>query len=114
MDLAEQLKVRRVIELQDRKYGTNRQDFSKRNFVSFFEAKTEDRKESQGNYGNWDSTLKHFKACFGEVLAMADINMVTAEKFKNYLKDEAKTIQDLEKAIFYIQDEIKRLQKETN
>lgn len=28
------------------------------------------------------------------------------------LKDEAKTIQDLEKAIFYIQDEIKRLQGE--
>jgi hypothetical protein len=26
------------------------------------------------------------------------------------LKDEAKTIQDLEKAIFYIQDEIKRLE----
>jgi site-specific recombinase XerD len=94
MDLAEQLKVRRVIELQDRKYGTNRQDFSKRNFVAFFEAKTEDRKESQGNYGNWDSALKHFKACFGEVLAMADINMETAEKFKNYLKDEAKTKSD--------------------
>jgi hypothetical protein len=30
------------------------------------------------------------------------------------LKDEAKTIQDLEKAIFYIQDEIKRLQGEFN
>lgn len=28
------------------------------------------------------------------------------------LKDESKTIQDLEKAIFYIQDEIKRLQGE--
>ena len=30
------------------------------------------------------------------------------------LKDEKKTIQDLEKAIFYIQDEIKRLQGEFN
>jgi hypothetical protein len=28
------------------------------------------------------------------------------------IKDESKTIQDLEKAIFYIQDEIKRLQGE--
>jgi len=28
------------------------------------------------------------------------------------LKDETKTIQDLEKAMFYIQDEIKRLQGE--
>lgn len=28
------------------------------------------------------------------------------------IKDQAKTIQDLEKAIFYIQDEIKRLQGE--
>jgi len=28
------------------------------------------------------------------------------------LKDETKTIQDLEKAIFYIQDEIKRLEGE--
>ena len=30
------------------------------------------------------------------------------------IKDEAKTIQDLEKAIFYIQDEIKRLNGEFN
>lgn len=30
------------------------------------------------------------------------------------LKDEDKTIQDLEKAIFYIQDEIKRLKGEYN
>lgn len=91
LDLAEQLKVRRVIELQDRKHGTNRQDFSKRNFITYFEEKTKERYNSKGNYGNWDAALKHLKGCFGDILAIADINVETAEKFKRYLRDQAKT-----------------------
>ena len=91
LELVEQIKASKTIELQDQKYGTMRQDFGKRNFLRFFEEKMEERNESAGNYGNWDSALKHLKACFGEVLMMNEINLENAEKFKRYIKEQAKT-----------------------
>ncbi len=91
LELVEQIKASKTIELQDQKYGTYRIDFGKRNFLKFFEEKMEERSESAGNYGNWDSALKHLKACFGEVLMMSEINLENAEKFKRYLKEQAKT-----------------------
>ena len=91
LDLVEQIKASKIIELQDQKYGTYRQDFGKKNFLKFFEDKMEERSESAGNYGNWDSTLKHLKGCFGDVLMMSEINLENGEKFKHYLKSIAKT-----------------------
>lgn len=91
LDLVEQIKANKTIEIQDQKYGTYRQDFSKRNFLKFFADKMEERNESAGNYGNWDSTLKHLKRCFGDVLMMSEINPENGDKFKHYLKNIAKT-----------------------
>ena len=55
-----------------------------------------------------DNTLTLSENC----LELADFNIGNAFKYlwRAGLKDEAKTIQDLEKAIFYIKDEINRLE----
>ena len=61
IELAEHLRAERLIQLQDKQFGTHRQDNGKENFLKYYEEKTRDRIDSAGNYGNWDSALKHLK-----------------------------------------------------
>lgn len=91
IDLADRLRSERLIELQDDRYGTHRQDNRKDNFIKFFEQKTEDRRESHGNYGNWDSALKHLKKCYGDVVTMEELTSTKVLKFHEFLKDKART-----------------------
>lgn len=66
IELVEHIRAERLIQLQDKQFGTHRQDYGKENFLKYFADKMEDRINSDGNYGNWDSTLKHLKKCYGE------------------------------------------------
>jgi site-specific recombinase XerD len=91
LELAERLRSERLIQMQDDRYGTNRQDNRKDNFLKFFEQKMEDRRESAGNYGNWDSVLKFLKKCYGDVLTMEELTVPNCLKFQEYLKDKART-----------------------
>lgn len=95
MDLADRLRSERLIELQDNQHRTHRQDNRKDNFLKFFELKMEDRRESQGNYGNWDAVLKYLKKCFGDVLTMEEVTIENGLKFQRFLKDKARTKSDL-------------------
>ena len=94
MDLADRLRSERLIELQDDRYGTNRQENRKDNFLKYFENKTEEKRElqeSKGNYGQWLCTLIHLKKCYGDVLTMEELTSSKALKFQEYLKDKART-----------------------
>lgn len=95
IELADRLRSQRLIEIQDGHYDTNRQDNRKDNFLKYFEEKMEDRRESQGNYGNWDAVLKFLKKCYGDVLTMEELTVEKCLKFQQYLKDKARTKSDL-------------------
>ena len=90
-EIAERKRAEAVLEIQDRSVGIVRKDFSKDNFVDYFEKKALERFESKGNYGNWDSSLKHFKKCFGKVVQVQQVDMDLVHRFKNYLEFEAET-----------------------
>lgn len=45
-------------------------------------------KHSLGNYGNWDSMLKHLKKFSPENIEMGRINLDWVKRFKNYLKND--------------------------
>lgn len=94
MDLADRLRSERLIELQDDRHGTNRQDNRKVNFIKYFETKTDEKREkveSRGNWGQWLCTLLHLKKCYGDLLTMEEISVERCQKFQKYLKDSAKT-----------------------
>ncbi len=95
IELVERIRSERLIELQDKKFGTHRQDNGKQNFISYFKEKMEERRDSKGNYDNWDAVHKFLKKCFGEVLYMDDVTIENATKFSKYLKDVARTKSDL-------------------
>lgn len=88
MALAENIKAKRQLELQSTSNGFRSKDLLKLNFIEYFEKLTDERKSSPGNYGNWDSALKHLKKVFGDYLPFGSLNEDKLEKFKSYLIGE--------------------------
>ena len=91
IELVDHLRAEKLIFLQDHQFGTHRTDHSDKNFIEYFTEKMEDRRESAGNYGNWDAALKHLKMCYGTKLKMSQVNIETCNKFKVFLTNGART-----------------------
>lgn len=73
------------------KYGFKSQNKGKINFIDYFRKLTNDRLASKGNYGNWDSVLKHLIKYSGENTSLESIDLEYCEGFKKYLLETAKT-----------------------
>lgn len=85
--LAENIKAKRQLELQSSSNGFRSKELLKLNFIEYFQKLTNERKSSAGNYGNWDSALKHLKKVFGDYFPFGSINEQKLEEFKNYLTE---------------------------
>ena len=91
LQLAENIRAKRQLEIQNGIYGFIDSERIKSSFLTYFEALAEKRKESNGNYGNWMSALKHLKKFSKANIKFSDINKDWLEDLKNYLIHEAKT-----------------------
>ncbi|MFZ4740350.1 MAG: phage integrase SAM-like domain-containing protein [Bacteroidales bacterium] len=91
LSLAEAIRSKRHLELQNGIYGFQDQGKMKGSFVRYFEYLAEKRKDSEGNYANWDSTLKHLKKFVKFDVTFAQINKRWLEDLKEYLQNEART-----------------------
>ncbi len=85
IDLAEAIKSKRHLEIKNGMYGFKDLGKSKGSFLKYFEILTEKRKDSAGNYGNWDSTLKYLKKFAPTDVSFEEINKKWLEDFKEYL-----------------------------
>ena len=88
--LAESIKAKRELDIINGIYGFNNQSKQSVNFIKFFESLKEKRIDSHGNYGNWDSALKHFRFFAGEQITFQEIDRFFCERFKDYLLKSAK------------------------
>lgn len=59
--LAEAIRSKLLLQIKNEEYGFRDTDKAKGSFIAYFERLTEKRRNSQGNWGNWDSVLKHLK-----------------------------------------------------
>lgn len=91
LELAEIVKAKRQIEVQNNTYDFHKSDRIKTSFLFYFKVLTEKRKASEGNYGNWSSALKHLTNFKRGNASFADINSDWLEDFKHYLVHEAKS-----------------------
>jgi integrase len=92
--LAESIRSKRFLEMQQDAHGfsnTARENLNK-NFITYFSEKTDERyNQSTGNYGNWDSVLKHLIKFKGDFVPFKDVDVKWLENFKYYLKHTART-----------------------
>ena len=90
LQLAKSIKAKRELEIKNGLYGFENEFKQSTNFVDYFIEQTEKRKESAGNYGIWDSTLKHIIRFAGTKISFKEIDQDFCENFRDYLKDTVK------------------------
>jgi integrase len=85
-DLAENIKAKRIIEIQEKRYNVITGFKSQGSFLNYFRKLTNERKRSAGNFGNWDSTYKHLVGfAKGQDIIFADVDEQFLNNFKKYL-----------------------------
>lgn len=89
--LAESIKAKRELEIKNGQYGFTSGFKARTNFVEYFREQAAKRLQSKGNYGSWDSSLKHLISFAGEKVTFREVDTAFCERFKEYLTSEAKT-----------------------
>ncbi|MFT5252083.1 MAG: integrase [Flavobacteriales bacterium] len=89
LGLAESIRSKRHLEIQNGIYGFNDQAKRKGSFILYMETLAEKRSESSGNFGNWDSMVKHFKKFCREDVSFGQLDSAFVESFRDYLSKTA-------------------------
>ncbi|MBD5205848.1 MAG: site-specific integrase [Bacteroidales bacterium] len=90
--LANSIKAQRIVDIQNGVHGFKGDSKEQTLFYEYFNAMTEKRKkkESNGNFGNWLSCLRHMmKYDTRKNLTFADITPKWVEGFRDYLENKA-------------------------
>ncbi len=91
LTMAEAIRSKRLLEIKNEEYGFRDTEKVKGSFLSYFEQLTLKRRNSQGNWGNWDSVQKHLQKFAPNGVSFKEVDKRWLEKFKVYLQDEAKS-----------------------
>ena len=91
LEMAEKVKAKRLLAEQNEQYGFAVKYKIRTNLVEYIKGLIEQRKESPGNWGNWDSALKHLVAYAGTNMTFEMVDKKFVEGFKTYLAKQAKT-----------------------
>lgn len=84
--LAEAIRAQKILDLQSRKHGFVSSVNGKIGFLEYFKLMVEKKSDSNGNYGNWLSTLKHLtNFCKGNDIQLSKVDDSFLEGFKIYL-----------------------------
>ena len=90
LELAKNIKSKRELDIKNNEFGFLTNTKSNSDFLQYFNTLTEDRLSSIGNYGNWDSTLKHLNQYANGRVLFKEIDENFCEGFKNYLTNKVK------------------------
>ena len=91
LQMAEAVKAKRLRAFQNKQYGFTVDFKIRTNLVEYIRGLIEQRKESPGNWGNWDSALKHLIAYAGEDTTFETVDKEFVAGFKKYLEKDART-----------------------
>lgn len=94
LQLAETIRAKRQIEIQNGVFGVNDLERANSSFLAYFKILAEKRKDSDGNYGNWLSTLKHLNKFPKGNVKFSEIDKRWLDELRHYLIHEAETKRD--------------------
>ncbi len=92
--LAESIRARRQIELQNGTYGFNTQAKKGIDFLAYFKKLADKRYKSDGNYGNWLSAYKHLQTYRPQGVTIGDLDRQFLEGFRDFLSGNNKLKQN--------------------
>jgi len=88
LELAEKIRAKRLLQLQNGFYGFQDESRLKSCFLKYFRKLAEKRNSSPSNYQNWLSAYVHLEAFAGKELQFAQIDAKWIEDFRDYLTKE--------------------------
>lgn len=91
LQLAETIRAQRQIEIQNGVYGFRDNEKMKGSFISYMRVLAEKRNDSSGNYGNWDSVIKHLEKFLPYDITFKEVDRQFVLDFKEYLDKKATT-----------------------
>lgn len=91
LEMAEKIKAKRLLAHQNKQYGFSVEYKIRTNLIEYIERLIDERKALPGNWGNWDSALKHLVAYAGTETTFEMVDKSFVEDFKRYLAKEART-----------------------
>jgi integrase len=94
IQLAQTVQAQRTVELRNNEFGFKNLLIEQTNFLDYFKKMTDDRFDSLGNYGNWESAYQHLKKFCPANITFKDVDSDFLESFKKYLA-KAKSGQNL-------------------
>lgn len=84
--IAEQIKAKRILEMQESHFNIHTGFKSQGDFLAYFKMLLRQKSESDGNFGNWKSAYKHLLAYSkGRLIRFCDCDEQFIEGFKDYL-----------------------------
>ncbi len=98
--LGESIRSKRQLEIQFKTYGFSSKLNLDGDFLAFFKRLCNDRYESQGNYGNWKSTLKQLELFQPKGITFGSLDKSFVEGFKSHL-EKNKDIKQNTKVSYY-------------
>lgn len=98
--LAESIRARRQIEIQNNIYGFSSEAKRQADFIAYFRELADKRFTSHGNYGNWMSAYKHLAECFVDGLTVGEITTERIQHFKEYLNESTDLSQNSKATYF--------------
>ncbi len=87
--LAENIRAKRQIEVQNEDYGFTDKANKNINFLEYFKKLSEKHYSSKSNYDNWMSSYKHLCKFTNDNLKIGDINKQFIEDFKHYFVNKS-------------------------
>jgi len=87
LQLAQAIKAKRIVEIQNKAYGFTSNTRLQANLLDYFATLSEERKAEKGNYGNWESARKHLGLYCDALTTFNDVDIQFVEGFKNFLKE---------------------------
>lgn len=91
LELAEAIRSKRFLAIKNDEYGFRDTEKAKGSFLTYFQAMTNKRRNSLGNWGNWKSALIHLQKFAPRDVAFKEIDKQWLESFKDYLQLDAKS-----------------------
>lgn len=89
--MAEAIRSKRLLEVKNEEFGFRDTQKAKGSFLAYFQQLMSKRKNSLGNWGNWNSTLKHLQKLAPQGVLFKEIDKQWLEEFKEYLQQDAKS-----------------------
>lgn len=91
LELAENIRAQRQLELQNGEYGFRDAEKQKGSILVYMRILAEKRKDSSGNYGNWNSMIKYLERFTTSDVAFTKLDRKYVQDFKEYLDKKART-----------------------